>query len=205
MKIWNVLKRFQIVCNIQFVLMLSTFISSLLHLSFVQENNINKIGIILYYVQLVLKLYTMNQLLIPIYILLAWTSNKALRSRHPNSRLVLKMFLGGVEPRGGFSGGQKGPWPSLLLNKMFDRECKNVQNNKKIAPNSLKMLEIVFQTIQNSTFSGGACPGKDHHRQLTGHPTLRPLLSKIPGFAPGTYKFPTQKWAWLPWLENICL
>ena len=51
-------------------------------------------------------------------------------------------------------GGPKGPWPSLLLNKMSDRECKNVQNSNKIASNSLKMLEIVFQTVQNSTFSG---------------------------------------------------
>ena len=67
---------------------------------------------------------------------------------------------------------------------MFSRECKNVQNSNKIALNSLKMLEIVFRTIQNSTFSGGACPGKDHHRQLTGHPTLRPHLSKIPESAP---------------------
>ena len=87
--------------------------------------------------------------------------------------------------KGGFRGA-KGPRPSLLLNKMFDRKCKNVQNSNKIASNSLKMLEIVFQTIQNSTFSRGACSGKDHHRQSTGHPTLRPLLSKIPGSAPVT-------------------
>ena len=84
-------------------------------------------------------------------------------------------------------GGPKVPQPSLLLNKMFDTECKNVQNSNKIASNSLKMLEIVFRTIQNSTFSGGACPGKDHHRQPTRYPTLRPLLSKIPGSAPVTY------------------
>ena len=81
-------------------------------------------------------------------------------------------------------GGPKEPRPSLLLNKMFDRKCKNVQNSNKIASNSLKMLEIVFWTIKNSTFSRGACPGKDHHRQPTGYPTLRPLLSKIPGSAP---------------------
>ena len=56
-------------------------------------------------------------------------------------------------------GGPKGPRPSLLLNKMFDRECKNVQNSNKIASNSLKMLEIVFRTIQNSIFFGGAYPG----------------------------------------------
>ena len=86
--------------------------------------------------------------------------------------------------RGGFRG-PKGPRSSLLLNKMFDGECKNVQKSYKIASNSLKMLEIVFRTIKNSTFSGGVCPGKDHHRQPTGHPTLRPLLSKIPGSAPG--------------------
>ena len=81
-------------------------------------------------------------------------------------------------------GGPKGPRPSLLLNKMFDRKCKNVQNSNKIASNSLQMLEIVFRMIQNSTFSGGTCPGKDRHRRPIGLPTLRPLLSKIPGSAP---------------------
>ena len=60
--------------------------------------------------------------------------------------------------RGGFRG-PKGPRPSLLLNKMLDRKCKNVQNSNKIASNSLNMLEIVFWTIQNSIFSGGAWPG----------------------------------------------
>ena len=83
-------------------------------------------------------------------------------------------------------GGPKGPQPFLLLNKMFDRECKNVQNSSKIVSNSLKMLEMVFWMIHNLTFSGGACPSKDHHRQPTGHPTLQPLLSKIPGSAPET-------------------
>ena len=62
---------------------------------------------------------------------------------------------------------------------MFDGECKNVQNSNKIASNSIKMLEIIFLMIQNSTFSGGACPCKDHHWQPTGHPTLWPLLSKF--------------------------
>ena len=52
-----------------------------------------------------------------------------------------------------------GPRPSLLLNKIFGRKCKNVQNSNKISSNSLQMLEIVFRTIQNSTFSGGAFPG----------------------------------------------
>ena len=60
--------------------------------------------------------------------------------------------------RGGFRG-SKGPRPSILLKKMFNRKCKNVQNSYKIASNSLKMLEIVFRTIQNSTFSGGAFHG----------------------------------------------
>ena len=55
-------------------------------------------------------------------------------------------------------GGPKGPRPSLLLNKIFDRKCRNIQNSNKIASNSLQMLKIVFRTIQNSTFSGGAFP-----------------------------------------------
>ena len=44
-------------------------------------------------------------------------------------------------------GGPMGLRPSLLLNKLFDRECKNVQNSNRIASNSLKMLEIVFWRI----------------------------------------------------------
>ena len=64
-----------------------------------------------------------------------------------------------VSNAGADLGGPKGPRPYLLLNKMIDGKCKNVQNSNKIASNSLKMLEIVFQTIQNSTFSGRAFPG----------------------------------------------
>ena len=121
------------------------------------------------------------------------TKNQHLQSTKKMSK---KQFLIGVVRQlksesllkivpGADLGGPKGPRPSLLLNEMFDRRCKNVQNSNKIASNSLQMLEIVFRTIQNSTFSGGEhSPVKTTHRRPIGLPTLPPLLSKIPGSAP---------------------
>ena len=67
--------------------------------------------------------------------------------------------------RGGF-GGPKGPRPSLLLNKMFDKKCKNVQNSNEIAPNSLKMLEIAFWTIQIQNFPGEHAPVPHNNSEL---------------------------------------